>query len=348
MDGYAVLAADIQNLPCQLTVIGEMAAGTTNEFTVQPGGCARIFTGAPLPDGTDTILIQENAERDGDRVTVLESCSQGRYVRKAGLDFSEGKVIAQKGRRLSVRDLAVIAAGNNPTVEVYRKPRVAILSTGDEIVEPGEPMHGNQIVSSNSITLTAMVEAAGGEAINLGIAKDNRESLAECFRRGLDADLLVTTGGASVGEHDLVQDVLKDFGLELGFWKIAMRPGKPLIFGAVEQTGILGLPGNPVSSYICGLLFMIPAINAMMGIEDHALPLEPAILGEDIPANDQRLEFMRAQLSRNAEGRLVATPFSKQDSSMLSRLAAADCLILRPAHGPELKAGTTAQIIRLN
>ena len=348
MDGYAVRAADIQTFPCKLIIIGELAAGTTQEFEVGPGQCTRIFTGAPLPVGTDTILIQENAKRDGDNVQVLESCSLGRYVRKAGLDFSEGNTLATRGQRLSVRDLAVIAAGNNPTVSVHRRPRVAILSTGDEIVEPGAPMHGNQIVSSNSITLTAMVEAAGAEAINLGIAQDNRESLAAAFRKGLEADLLVTTGGASVGEHDLVKPVLAEFGLELDFWKIAMRPGKPLIFGAVDGTGILGLPGNPVSSYVCGLLFMIPAINAMMGINDHELPLEPAILGDDIPANDQRLEFMRARTSRDKDGQLVATPFSKQDSSMLSRLAAAGCLILRPAHGPAMSKGDGVQVLTLN
>jgi molybdopterin molybdotransferase len=348
MDGYAVRGADIQSVPCTLEIIGELAAGTTQDFEIGLGQCTRIFTGAPLPTGADTILIQENTKRDGDSVQVLESCSIGRYVRKAGLDFSEGSTLATKGHKLTVRDLAVIAAGNNPTVSVHRRPRVAILSTGDEIVEPGAPMHGNQIVSSNSITLTAMVEAAGAEAINLGIAQDNRESLAKAFRRGLEADLLVTTGGASVGEHDLVKPVLAEFGLELDFWKIAMRPGKPLIFGAVDGTGILGLPGNPVSSYVCGLLFMIPAINAMMGIEDHSLPFEPATLGGDIPANDQRLEFMRARLSRNEEGQLVATPFSKQDSSMLSCLAASGCLIMRPVHGPAMRKGSMVSCIRLD
>lgn len=338
MDGYAVRAEDVATVPATLTVIGDAPAGRAFAGTVDAGQAVRIFTGGSLPDGADAIVIQEDTERAGDRVTVREAVVAGRYVRPAGLDFKAGTVGVPAGKRLTPRDIGLAAAMNVPWLSVYRRPRVAILATGDEIVLPGDPLGPDRIVSSNSWALGAFVEINGGEAINLGIAPDDRESLARMASAAHGADLLVTTGGASVGEHDLIQEALGDIGLELDFWKIAMRPGKPLIFGRIGDIPLLGLPGNPVSSLVCALVFLAPLLDRMRGLEPSQRTVR-ATLGADLAENDRRQDYLRSTVATAPDGRPVATPFGKQDSSMLSRLAWADGLIVRPPHAPAAATG---------
>ncbi|MCH9019781.1 MAG: molybdopterin molybdotransferase MoeA [Proteobacteria bacterium] len=347
MDGYAVRAADVAEPPVVLRTIGEAPAGGAYEGTVGPGEAVRIFTGGPVPEGADAIVIQEDAESQDDRVTVRVSAPEGNYIRPAGLDFSAGVVGLRAGRRLTARDVGLAAAMNVPWLAVRRKPRVALLATGDEIVRPGDPLGPHQIVSSNTLALAALVTEAGATPIDLGIARDNEDSLRRMAAAAAGADLLVTSGGASVGERDLVQQVLGKVGLDLDFWRIAMRPGKPLMFGRIGATPLLGVPGNPVSALVCGLLFLRPAIGVMLGVEDEQPAAETAVLGCDLDANDRRQDYLRARLERGPEGELVAIPFPRQDSSMLSTLVAAGCLVVRPPQAPPGKAGDRVEIIRL-
>ena len=347
MDGWAVRAADVATVPARLAVVGEIPAGARADRPVGPGETMRIFTGAPLPDGADAIVIQEDADRDGERVTVREGAAVGRYVRRAGLDFATGDTPFRAGRVLSARDAGLVAAMNVPWLQVRRRPRVAILATGDEIVLPGEATGPTRIVSSNSFALAALVRASGGEPVVLGIARDDAASLRAMAAGARGADLLVTTGGASVGDHDLVKSVLGDAGLALDFWQIAMRPGKPLMFGRFGEVPMLGLPGNPVSSMVCAVLFLRPALEALLGVERPASPQETALLGRDLPENDRREDYLRATLSWNGTGETVATPYPTQDSSMFSRLALADCLVVRDPLAPALKAGARVPILRL-
>ena len=348
MDGYAARAADVAAVPTTLRQIGSVPAGARFEGTVGPGETVRIFTGAPVPDGADTIVIQENVSADGAAIVVREGAPAGRYIRPAGLDFRAGEVGVPAGRRLDARAIGLAAAMNQPWLSVRRKPRIALLATGDEIVMPGEPLGESQIVSSNTHALRAVAEGCGADAIDLGIARDDTESLARLAAGARGADLLVTTGGASVGEHDLIRDALKDEGLALDFWRIAMRPGKPLMFGTVGGTRLLGLPGNPVSSLVCALVFLRPAIARMLGADDNALPAtERASLGAAVAANDERQDYLRAALRRDGDGTPVATPFPKQDSSMLSLLVKAQCLVVRPPHAPAAPQGAAVDIISL-
>jgi len=345
MDGYAVRAADVAQVPARLTLVGTAPAGGAAAFALGPGEAVRIFTGGPLPDGADSIVIQEECAREGADVVVKEAPKRGTYVRRAGLDFRAGDQGLAAGRLLTARDIGLAAAMNVPWVQVRRRPRIAILATGDEIVMPGEPIGPNQIVSSNALALAGLVESCGGEASNLGIARDERASLEALAAGAEGADLLVTSGGASVGERDLVRQVLGDRGLELNFWKIAMRPGKPLMFGRMGRTAMLGLPGNPVSSLVCGLLFLRPAIERLLGLDRPPHPLQTAQLGADLPTNDGRQDYLRATLSRDEAGHAIATAFGTQDSSMLATLAHSDCLILRAPHAPALSAGSLVQIL---
>ena len=348
MDGYAARAADIAHAPATLRQIASVPAGARFEGTLGPGETVRIFTGAPVPDGADTIVIQENARADGDAIAVLEGAPAGRYIRPAGLDFRAGEVGVAAGRRLDARAIGLAAAMNQPWLPVRRKPRIALLATGDEIVMPGEPLGPNQIVSSNVHALRAVVEGCGGDAIDLGIARDDAESLVRLAAGARGADLLVTTGGASVGEHDLIRSALKDVGLALDFWKIAMRPGKPLLFGTVGGTRLLGLPGNPVSALVCALVFLRPALARMLGLDEGAAPTtQQASLGADVAENDERQDYLRATLGRDETGAPVATPFARQDSSMLSLLVKAQCLVIRPPHAPAARRGAAVEIIPL-
>lgn len=345
MDGYAVRAADVANPPVTLDVIGHAPAGGAHDGTVGPGQCVRIFTGGPVPAGADAIVIQEDTDADGDKVTVKVSVPEAHYIRPAGLDFSENEVGLEAGRVMTARDVGFAAAMNVPWLMVHRKPRVAILATGDEIVMPGDPLGPNQIVSSNSLTLASTVAACGGDPILLGIAPDDRDALAAMAEGARGADMLITTGGASVGDHDLVQSVLGDLGMELDFWRIAMRPGKPLIFGKIGDTPVLGLPGNPVSTVVCSLIFMLPALEKMLGVASDNRPRLAAKLKTPLGKNDQREDYLRARLEHDDSGSLLAVPFGKQDSSMLSRMARADCLIMRAPFAPAAAAGDIVEYL---
>ena len=357
MDGYAVRAQDVTTVPVTLNRVGSAPAGGSYEGTLQAGQTVRIFTGGPVPDGADAIVIQEDvdaeSENDGAKIAVREGAAAGRYIRPAGLDFKIGDVGIEAGRAITARDVGLAAAMNVPWIMVRRRPKVAILATGDEIVRPGEPIGPNQIVSSNSYALSALVRACGGEPVVLGIAPDTIEGIQQLVRGARGMDLVLTTGGASVGEHDLVQkalgtDAYGPGGLEVDFWRIAMRPGKPLIFGTVGGTPMLGLPGNPVSTLVCGMIFVKPAIEAMLDLKREAAPPVRARLGSALTENDQRQDYLRATLTTDANGERTATPFNRQDSSMLARLAQADCLIMRPAHDPARSPGDWMEILPLS
>jgi len=350
MDGYAVRAVDLDAFPASFDVIGTSAAGHRFEGTVGPGQAVRIFTGAPVPDGADRVLIQEDATRDGDVATFATISSSGTNIRPAGLDFKEGQSLIAAGARLDARLLALAAAMGHGTLPVRRRPRVAILATGDELVRPGEPAGPDQIVTSNSYAVAALAEEEGAEVIDLGIAGDDFSALeaAIAAAQGAKADVLVTLGGASVGDHDLVQSALVKQGMRLGFWRIAMRPGKPLMHGRLGPMAILGLPGNPVSAIVCALLFLVPLVRALGG-DPNALGdrSEEAELAADVPANDLRQDYLRAELIDRPDGLPLARPFGRQDSSMLSTLAASGALVLRPPHAPAEKAGARCRVLRL-
>lgn len=346
MDGYAVRAEDVLSAPATLKQIGEAAAGHVFTGSVGPGECTRIFTGGALPDGADTIIIQEDTETDGDQISMLEAPKPGQWVRAEGLDFARGKTLIPAGQLLSARDLGLAAAAGATWLKVRQKPRVAVLATGDEVVMPGAPRRADQIVSSNSIALVSYAEVFGAEAISLGVAADRPEALREKLNDAKGFDLLVTSGGASVGDHDLVQSVSGDQGMELGFYKIAMRPGKPLIFGQLGQTFLLGLPGNPVSTGVTAAIFMRAAIEQLLGLNPTPL-YQAATLGRDLPKNGKRLDFMRAELTPNSEGLPTATPFERQDSSMMALFAEADCLVMREIGAPAASAGDTVKIVPL-
>jgi molybdopterin molybdotransferase len=348
MDGYAVRGADVATVGSHLRVIGTSVAGHGFDGTLAAGEAVRIFTGAPVPVGADTVFIQEDARIVSDGVIeVAEAGTPGRHVRAAGLDFREGDVLVRAGTVLDFRHVSLAAAMNHATVDVVRRPRVAILATGNELVLPGETPGPDQIIASNHIGVAALVERSGGEAIFLGIAPDRTEAIAAAVRRAADdgADVLVTLGGASVGEHDLVRDAFGLEGLSLDFWKIAMRPGKPLIFGRLGPMHVLGLPGNPVSSLVCGLVFLEPLVRALAGRGAAPADVETAVLGAAMAKNDVRRDYVRAALTHDG-GRLVATPARVQDSSMISVLTAAGCLIIREPGEPAAAAGEACRIIR--
>ena len=348
MDGYAVRAEDVPAAPTTLKLVGQAPAGGSYDHALKPGETVRIFTGGPLPMGADAIVIQEDTKADGDRITILEAPRLGRHIRKAGLDFAAGDRPFDAGRILTVRDVALAAAMNVPWVAVRRKPRVAILSTGDELVMPGEPVGRNQIVSSSGIAVAALVRGWGGEPILFDIARDDAGLIQDRIAAGAQHDLLITLGGASVGDHDLVQAALKAQGFTMDFWRIAMRPGKPLMFAAKDRARVLGLPGNPVSTMVCALLFMKPAIERMLGQPGDLVGTQPARLAVDLKANDTREDYIRSKLTRAADGSLAIEPHSVQDSSMLSVLAWSSGLLVRPAHDPARKVGETVQVIDLS
>jgi molybdopterin molybdotransferase len=348
MDGYAVRADDVASAPVRLRLIGEVAAGRPFAGGVHAGEAARIFTGGVLPAGSDTVVIQENTTREDDTVVVTTPAKHGRNVRVAGLDFRNGDVRLKAGRRLTGRDVSLAAAMNHATVPVSRRPRVAVVATGDELVPPGTEPGPGQIVHSNAFTLAAVARREGADVIDFGILPDRLDETIAGVRRARDlgADVLVTAGGASVGEYDLVQPALAAHGVALAFWKIAMRPGKPMMFGQLGPMRVLGLPGNPVSAYVCSVLFVAPLIRKLLGRPDIAHPIAQGVLGRDLPTNDEREEYMRATLARR-DGTWVATPFPQQDSSMLVPLAAADCLVIRPAFAPAAPAGTPCDFVKL-
>ncbi|SRR5579883_232327 len=351
MDGYAVRAEDLAHLPVKLKQIGESTAGHGFEGTTGPKETVRIFTGAPVPAGCDTILLQENARAEGGFVEPLQAVASGRNIRARGIDFSEGDVLLAAGTRLGPWNIGLAAAMNHAEVPVIRRPRVAILSTGDELVLPGQAVGPDQIVATNSYLIAALIERAGGEAIDLGIVKDELCAIQERIgaARAANADLLVTLGGASAGDYDLVKPALAKEGMELNFWKIAMRPGKPVIHGRLGPMIILGLPGNPAAAAVAGMVFLLPLVRALCGSRDAGYDQsEPAVLGTALRGNDKRQDYMRAALVPGGTGLPVATPFELQDSSLLRILAQSQCLVIREPYAPPAKAGDLCRVIRLD
>jgi molybdopterin molybdotransferase len=342
MDGYAVRAEEAQ-AGVRLRNVGASRAGKRFAGVLGAGEAVRIFTGAPIPEGADAILIQENADQDADWVLVRETVAPGRFVRPAGLDFRAGDALLRAGRILDARAVSLSAAMGHAALPVRRKPRVAILANGDELVPPGHEPGPDQIVSSNNAGLCAFVRACGGEPIDLGIAPDRHEEIGAFIDRSAGADILVVVGGASVGEHDLVQAALTASGMELDFWRIAMRPGKPLIVGTLRGMRVLGLPGNPVSALVCSYIFLQPLIRACLGLSPD-LPLATARLAAPMPANDNRQDYVRARIDVRADER-IASPFPVQDSSMLATFALADALIIRTPHAPAASAGDFVSIL---
>ncbi|MGB6416856.1 MAG: gephyrin-like molybdotransferase Glp [Pseudolabrys sp.] len=348
MDGYAVRAVDVATTPVTLKVIGEVAAGRPFAGQIGQGQAARIFTGGVMPTGSDTVVIQELTTRTGDSVTIQKPTAKNRNVRAQGIDFARDQVLLRKGRRLTDRDLMLAAAMNHSGLRVHRRPKVAVLGTGDELVPPGSTPGPGEIVYSNGFALSALAHDEGAEVHDLGIARDRVEDIVAAVRRAREssADILVTTGGASVGEHDLVQRALAAEGLNLSFWRVALRPGRPMMHGRLGGMQVLGLPGNPVSSFVCAFLFLVPLIRCLAGRQDVEQMPEPARLGSDLPVNDERADYLRATLTPGVEG-LIATPLPDQDSSLMAALAKADCLLIRPPYAPAAPAGSDCVILKL-
>jgi molybdopterin molybdotransferase len=348
MDGYAVRSADVAQAPVTLKLIGEVAAGHPFDGQVGAGEAARIFTGGIMPDGADTVVIQELATREGASVTFEKPTAKGRNVRGQGIDFAEDQVLLRAGHRLTGRDLMLAAAMNHPRLSVHRRPKLAVLGTGDELVAPGSAPGPGEIVYSNGFALIAMARGEGAEVSDLGIARDRVADIAAAVRRARDwgADILLTTGGASVGEHDLVQKALAQEGLDLSFWRVALRPGKPMMHGALGGMQVLGVPGNPVASYVCAFLFLVPLLRRLAGRDDIERQPEPARLGRALPANDERADYLRATLATGPDGP-IATPLPDQDSSLMAPLSRAECLVIRPPYAPAAGPGSPCVILKL-
>jgi molybdopterin molybdotransferase len=349
MDGYAVRSADAAHVAAHLKVIGDVAAGRPFGRPVGAGEAVRIFTGGVIPDGADAVIIQEDTVAESGGITVTEAAIPGRHIRPAGVDFRQGEVLLTAGSALTDRALSLAAGMNHPHLPVRRRPKVAILATGDELVMPGESPGPGQIVYSNGYALRALARSEGAETIDLGIAADTVEATTAGIRhaRDLGADILVTTGGASVGDHDLVKRSLEAEGVTIAFWRIAMRPGKPMMHGRLGPMRVIGLPGNPVSSYVCGFLFLVPLIRKLLGRSAIHHRRETALLGRNVVANDLREDYLRARLETRSDGALIATPVDHQDSSLLGNLAAARALVIRAPFAPAAAAGAVCDMLRL-
>ena len=353
MDGYAIRFADAEQLPVTLKVIGESAAGKGFDGTVRSGEAVRIFTGAPMPAGADTIVIQEDTLQEGNLVTLLRDVDKNRHIRFSGLDFKDGECLLQTGHLLDPASLSLAAASGHAQLQVYKRPKTAILATGNELVPAGTVPAADQIVSSNSYGVAEIVRRNGGTADDLGIVPDDLALIEQSIRNvaASDTDILITLGGASVGDHDLVHKALTNCGVELGFYKIAMRPGKPLMFGQLEREGkapllVLGLPGNPVSSLVCSYVFLAPLVARLAG-KAATTYIAGARLAQDMAANGNRRDYARAALTRNSDGELLATPLPVQDSSMLTVITRADALLIREPFAEAAKAGDRCQILMI-
>jgi molybdopterin molybdotransferase len=346
MDGYAVRAADVKGSGSRLRIIGQAPAGHPFAGHIDVGETVRIFTGGVVPDGADAIVVQEDTTADGSEVAINAAAASSRHIRVAGLDFKRGDVLLRAGHKLSARDLALLAASDITEVQVRQKPRVVFAATGDELSRPGEPRKPGGIVASSGYGLSGLIREGGGEPIDLGILPDTIEAVSGIAEKSRGADVIVTIGGASVGDHDLVQRALGPSGFALDFWKIAMRPGKPLIFGRLGDVPLLGLPGNPVSTLVCAILFLRPALHALLGSKEKLGPSLARLAGS-LAANDARQDYIRASLSIR-DGEHWTEPFAIQDSSMLSVFARADCLVVRKPHAPAADIGDRVEILLLD
>lgn len=347
MDGYAVRGADVASVPATLRVSGESHAGGPFAGTVGSGEAVRIFTGASVPAGADAVVIQEDTERDGDRLTVREAAKAGANIRRAGGDFRQGDALLPAGRLLDASAITLAAAGGNATLSVRRRPHVAILATGDELIEPGGVPGPGQIISSNPYGLAALIRRFGGEPKLLGIAGDTLEDLKAKLDAAGDPDILVTIGGASVGDRDLVRPALEARGMALDFWKVAVRPGKPMLYGRLGPMRVLGLPGNPLSCLIAARLFVVPLMFRLLGRRDPAFAERAAVLAHDLGANGPRQHYMRGTLQPGEPLPRVAA-FASQDSAHMSALAVADVLIVRPPDAPAAAAGEMVRVLPLD
>ncbi|RST87845.1 molybdopterin molybdenumtransferase MoeA [Aquibium carbonis] len=348
MDGYALRARDVAAAPATLNVIGVAPAGKPFPGSVGPGQAVRIFTGAPVPDGADSVLIQENTRITSEGlVEVLEPVRMGANIRRRGLDFAEGEALLPAGRVIDATALALAAAANHAELDVVRRPLVAVLATGDELLAPGSVVGDGQIIASNTFGVALIARQAGARTLDLGIAPDDRDAISAAIDRALDvgADIIVTSGGASVGDHDLVRDVLASKGGDLDFWKIAMRPGKPLMAGTLAGRRIIGLPGNPVASLVCSHVFLKPLVAKLAG-RTHSADIRTGVFGGPVAANDQRQDYMRARVVE-ADGQIVATPSAVQDSSMLRTLADAGALVIREPFAPAARTGDPCRLLML-
>jgi molybdopterin molybdotransferase len=344
MDGYALRSEDSAT---ELTVIGTSAAGHGFKGKLKSRQAIRIFTGAPVPASADAVIIQENTTVSGKAVTILQSVRAGQNIRPRGLDFRKGETLLAAAIRLNARDIGLAAAMNCDIVSVRKTPVVAVIATGDELVLPGKTPRPDQIVSSNSNALSAMAESLGAKVINGGIIRDDLKATERAILKMSKADILVTTGGASVGDHDFIQEALKNTGVKIDFWKIAMRPGKPFMYGRKGKQHVLGLPGNPVSALVCARLFLKPLLDCLRGLpaEENA-PM--ARLGTAMAANDSRQDYVRAKLEIAPDGSRTATPYGKQDSSMQRTFRDAHCLIIRPPNAPSANPGDLVPILNLD
>ncbi|MEX6507778.1 gephyrin-like molybdotransferase Glp [Jiella sp. M17.18] len=350
MDGYAVRAADVQEPFAPLRLIGESAAGRAFSGTVATGETVRIFTGAPVPDGADAVLIQEDTEALSDgTVRPTEAVTIGQHIRQAGVDFKEGALLLAAGTHLSAGAVALAASGGHPVLPVLARPKVAVLATGDELVLPGEPVGPSQIVASNTYGVAALVEASGGDVLDCGLAPDREDEIAARLDQALaaGADIFVTIGGASVGDHDLVGKVFASRGVELDFWKVAMRPGKPLMAGRLGGMRIVGLPGNPASSMVAATLFLGPLVRKLAGLPERPL-LREGILAAPMPQNGVRADFVRSRSRVDEDGRVMVEPLPRQDSSLLSIYAAADVLLFRQPNAPPAASGEPCRFVPLD
>ncbi|MET3612707.1 molybdopterin molybdotransferase [Rhizobium aquaticum] len=348
MDGYAIRTADA-HADARLKLIGESAAGHAFDGTISPGETVRIFTGAPVPKGADAVLLQEDAVRHNDGTIGMTFFPEPRrHIRPRGQDFREGETVLKAGSVMTPTRLMVAAAMDHSSLSVRRRARVGLLATGDELVRPGEPRAASQIIASNTFAVATLARDCSADVTDFGIARDTMDDLTGkiAAARATGLDVLVTLGGASVGDHDLVQRALKNAGMQLDFWQIAMRPGKPLMVGSLGDMIVIGLPGNPVSSMVCSLLFLEPLLARLAGQPAPKREAE-VIVAKALGENDKRRDHLRARLSRDPQGRLVAEPFEKQDSSMMNVLAQAGCLVIREPFALPMAAGETARAILL-
>jgi molybdopterin molybdotransferase len=347
MDGYAVRQDDVAHLPATLKIIGASNAGHAFKGALKPRTAVRILTGAPVPMGADTVVIQENTERKNNILRVLNETPKAKNIRSTALDFAKGNLLVKAGTRLAARDIGLLAAGNAPRISVHRAPRIVLFTTGDELVLPGGKARPDQIYSSNSHALAAMARLLGCEVINLGIVRDSLAATKSAIRKGLGADVVLTTGGASVGDHDYVQKAFKACGVKIGFWKVALRPGKPFMYGRKQKTHVMGLPGNPVSALVTARIFLTPLIKAFQGLPTGETFIT-ARLATALPANDERRDYVRATLSEAEDGLRVVTPHSVQDSSMQRALQSSQALILREPFVPAAPAESLVKVLILD